>query len=328
MELVMVNQNNEFSVENTFNDVLSTEKPFILSNTIPIPMREMTETHIIPVFVKDNEPLISHADFVSATQDIAYQVFKNDKILNPNIRVSHPIKGRIPDAKDKPAKELLESEKTIYYERMMFIIEIPSIQETIAGNTLSLTIGGVKSYNLDNLYNRKGADEHFKVFIGFQNKVCTNLCVWSDGLTLDLKVKNLSQLMKAIYEMVVQFKAEKQLFALQKLCQYELSEHEFATLIGRARLYNYLPMQEKKLIPQLAFGDTQIGVIAKDYYQDNSFCRRENGAINLWNVYNLFTGANKMSYIDTFLGRSVNAFEFITQLADSMENRTNNWFLN
>ena len=160
----MVNQNNEFGVENTFNDVLSTEKPFILSNTIPIPMREMADTHIIPVFVKDNEPLISHADFVSATQDIAYQVFKNDKILNPNIRVSHPIKGRIPDAKDKPAKELMEKEKTIYYERMMFIIEIPSIQETIAGNTLSLTIGGVKSYNLDNLYNRKGADEHFKVF--------------------------------------------------------------------------------------------------------------------------------------------------------------------
>lgn len=324
----MVNQNNELSVENTFNDVLSTEKPFILSNTIPIPMGEMTDTHIIPVFVKDNEPLISHADFVSATQDIAYQVFKNDKILNPSIRVSHPIKGRIPDAKDKPARELMEKEKTIYYERMMFIIEIPSIQETIAGNTLSLTIGGVKSYNLDNLYNRKGADEHFKIFIGFQNKVCCNLCVWSDGLTLDLKVKNLSQLMKAIYEMVVQFKAEKQLFALQKLCQYELSEHEFATLIGRARLYNYLPPQEKKLIPQLSFGDTQIGVIAKDYYQDNAFCRRENGAINLWNVFNLFTGANKMSYIDTFLGRSVNAFEFTTQLADSMENRTNNWFLN
>ena len=82
------------------------------------------------------------------------------------------------------------------------------------------------------------------------------------------------------------------------------------------------------MIPQLLFGDTQIGLIAKDYYQDNSFCRRENGAINLWNEFNLFTGANKMSYIDTFIGRSVNAFEFTTQLADSMENRTNNWFLN
>lgn len=26
-----------------------------------------------------------------------------------------------------------------------------------------------------------------------------------------------------------------------------------------------------------------------------------NGEINLWNVYNLFTQANKSSYIDTFL---------------------------
>src|SRR5690606_10765697 len=40
---------------------------------------------------------------------------------------------------------------------------------------------GVKSYTRDNLYNRKGADQHFKFFIGFQNKVCTNLCIWTDG---------------------------------------------------------------------------------------------------------------------------------------------------
>jgi hypothetical protein len=77
---------------------------------------------------------------------------------------------------------------------MAFIIEIPSIANDIDGNRLSLTVGGVKAYNLDNLYNRKGADEHFKVFIGFQNSVCTNLCVWTDGLLGDLKVKNGSQL--------------------------------------------------------------------------------------------------------------------------------------
>jgi len=66
---------------------------------------------------------------------------------------------------------LLEDEKTLFYERMMFVIEVPSIQAEIGGNKLSLTIGGVKSFTEDNLYQRSGGDQHFKMFIGFQNHV-------------------------------------------------------------------------------------------------------------------------------------------------------------
>ncbi len=77
----------------------------------------------------------------------------------------------------------------------------------------------------------------------------------------------------------------------------------------------------------MLFGDAQIGMIAKDYYQDKSFCRRGDGSICLWNVYNLFTGANKQSYIDTFLDRGVNAFEFVENLAHSIESKANSWFL-
>ena len=40
--------------------------------------------------------------------------------------------------------------------------------------------GGVRAYNDTNLYSKKGA-ERFKVFIGFICKVCTNLCVSTDG---------------------------------------------------------------------------------------------------------------------------------------------------
>lgn len=305
----------------------STNIPFILSNTIPMNLHEIRDQHIIPVFVKDNEPVISHHDFIDATMDIVGHFYKNETILKPSIRVSHPIKGRIPEAKNKSAKELFENEKTIYYERMAFVIEIPTIQDTVEGNTLSLTIGGVKAYNLDNLYNKKGTDEHFKIFIGFQNKVCCNLCVWSDGYVSDLKVKNYSDLMKGIYDMIFCYKAEQHLRSLKKFLNYSLTEHEFATLIGRSRLYQYLTPQEKKIIPKLSYGDTQLGVIAKDYYQDQSFCKQLDGDINLWRVYNLFTGANKQSYIDTFLNRSVNAFDFVEELAQSIENKSTNWFL-
>ncbi|MBL0066933.1 MAG: DUF3871 family protein, partial [Chitinophagaceae bacterium] len=58
----------------------------------------------------------------------------------------------MPEAKDKPALDLMSMKKPFYYERMMFAIEIPSIQETIDGSSLSLTIGGVKAYSQDNLY--------------------------------------------------------------------------------------------------------------------------------------------------------------------------------
>lgn len=50
---------------------------------------------------------------------------------------------------------------------MAFIIRIPSIVDTINGNEIALTIGGVRSYNLENLYNKKSF-EKFKFFIGFR----------------------------------------------------------------------------------------------------------------------------------------------------------------
>jgi len=45
-------------------------------------------------------------------------------------------------------------------------------------------------------------------------------------------------------------------------------------------------------------------------------------------MYNLLTGANKSSYIDSFLDRSVNAFEFTHQIQHGLEANGSNWFLN
>ena len=69
--------------------------------------------------------------------------------------IQHPIKGRIPEARHKKASDLLPHEETLYYERMMFAIEIPSIKQIVGNDTLSLTIGGVRSYHLDNLHTKK-----------------------------------------------------------------------------------------------------------------------------------------------------------------------------
>ncbi len=305
---------------------VSTDKPFIQANTTGVSLQEIKDNHIIPVFIKDNEPLISHADFIETTLKVASDVYAGENILTPSVRVSHPVKGRIPEAKNKPANELEELEKTIYFERMAFIIEVPSISDTIGDNTLSLTIGGIKAYNQDNLYSRK-TDQHFKIFVGFNNRVCLNLKIWSDGYIGDLKVTTIGQLTACIKSLLEQHNAVFQLNQMKMLCDYYLSESQFAHLIGKARMYQHLPKDLQRDIPQLMFGDQQISSVVRDYYRDNSFCRDEKGNINLWRLYNLFTEANKSSYIDNFIDRSVNAYHFIEKIRWAVQEKSNNWYL-
>ena len=108
------------------------------------------------------------------------------------------------------------------------------------------------------------------------------------------------------------------------------TEQQFALLVGRCRMYQHLPRALKEQIfpESLSLTDTQIGSVVKDYYWDQDFGSDSFGTLSLWQLYNLFTGANKSSYIDSFLDRSVNAHEFIKQLQYGLDNKQSNWFLN
>ena len=301
--------------------------PFIEANTKNVNLSVLRNDCIIPVFSKDNEKTIAHQEFIQATQNVVEKAFPHHTIELPEIRTSHQIKGRTADAIYKNVNELLDHEKTQYFERMAFIIRIPSITETINGQELSLVVGGVRAYNKENLYSRKSY-EKFQVFIGFQNMVCCNLCISTDGFKEEIRVGSYLELQSKILELIQSYNAEKHLDKMRELSEQTMTEKQFAQLIGKARLYNYLPKDEKSAIPELMLIDSQISAIAKDYYQDKSFSRDENGNINLWNVYNLFTGANKGSYIDSFLSRNVNAFDFSKGLANVINGDYNyHWFL-
>ncbi|MFK7059516.1 DUF3871 family protein [Flavobacterium oreochromis] len=302
-------------------------KPFIEANTQEISLHSLQNDCVIPVFSKDNERTISHQEFIEIAQEAVLKVFPHHTFENPEIRVSHQIKGRTPEAIHKNVKDLLDHERTQYFERMAFIIRIPSIVDNINGNEIALTIGGVRSYNLENLYNKK-TFEKFKFFIGFQNKVCCNLCVWSDGFVDDMKVSSYQELQTKIIEVIQNYNAEKHLLGMKEFAKHSLTETQFAQLIGRTRLYQHLPKKDKVLIPNLNFTDGHINTIVKDYFEDDSFCRNEQGDINLWNVYNLFTQANKSSYIDTFLDRNVNAYDFTNGIKKALiGNGDYSWFL-
>jgi hypothetical protein len=306
--------------------VETSDNRFILANTQPISYAELKHRCIIPVFSKDNESTISHSEFIDIVGQAADKFFSAEKILHPAIRISHPIKGRIPEAMGKPAELLTEEEKTIYYERCAFMIEVPGITSTVNGNRLSLSIGGVRAYNHENLYGKK-TEEHFKVFIGFKNHVCINLCISTDGFLDDLRVMSVQELFNRVFQLLTRFDAERQLNQLQRLSEYALTEHQFAQLIGRARLYNYLPQKQKRDIEKLPISDTQISMVAKDYYQDKSFCRSDDGNIDMWKVYNLFTSSVKSSYIDTFLDRTTGSFIFTAELINHLRSSTKSWYL-
>lgn len=302
--------------------------PFIEANTREVNVEHLKNDCVVPVFSKDNEITISHPSFIETAWEAAHQVFRNENIEEPSIRVSHVIKGRIPEAIHKPVKDLLDEDKTIYYERMMFCFEIPSIHEDIGGNRLNLTIGGVRAYNHENLYSKKGM-EKFKVFIGFKNMVCCNMCVSTDGYKSELKVMSTTGLSSSMIRLFQEYNVAKHFCNMKTYKDNYMTESQFAQFLGKSRLYQFLPVEQKKRLPSMLMTDTQIGLVAKSYYNDENFAMQEGkGEISMWKVYNLLTGANKSSYIDNFLDRSLNA----TQLAEGLNKALNeenqySWFI-
>jgi len=306
---------------------MNSKRSFIEANTIEGNLDEIRHKHIIPVYA-NNEPLISHSDFIDTLLSTVEDGYKGEEILPPEIRVSHPVMGRVPEAKDKRVDQLEEWEKTLYYQKMAFIIEIPSIQSTIDGNRLSLTVGGVRSFADENLSCRNAADQHFRFFIGFKNTVCTNLCVWTDGYLNDVRVKTIGQLKSVIKSLVENYNQNYQLLHLSKLAEHSITEQQFAQIVGKCRMYQHLPNSTKGEITPILFGDQQMNMVVKDFYKDKSFCRDNNGNINLWKLFNFLTASNKSSYIDRFLDRSVNAYYFTEQIRWALEGKGTSWYLN
>lgn len=154
------------------------------------------------------------------------------------------------------------------------------------------------------------------------------MCVWANGYIDDLKVKNVGQLSGCIRTLLESYNTNYHLHHLKKLTEYSITEKQFAQVIGKCRMFQYLPTNEKLGIIPLLLGDQQMTNVLKDYYRDESFCRDINGDFNLWKMYNLLTEANKSSYIDSFLDRSVSAYNFVESLKWGLENKSTNWYLN
>ncbi|MFS2328710.1 DUF3871 family protein [Bacteroides ovatus] len=299
---------------------------FIEANSVEVTLDHLKNDNVIPVFSKDNELTISHPQFIETVWEAANSFYSGEQIEQPDIRCSHVVKGRRPESINKPKNLLTEADTTQYYERCAFAIDIPSIYENVSGNRLNLSIVGVRALNRENLATKK-SPELFRLAVSFKNTVCCNMCVFTDGYKDDIKVMSTKELFRATLELLNNFNTAKNIHLLQTLGNSYLTEHQFCQLLGRMRLYQSLPQGYQKDIPKMLITDSQINTVAKAYINDKNFGSLGND-ISMWKLYNLLTGANKSSYIDSFLDRAVNATEIATGINAALHGDTKyKWFI-
>ena len=83
--------------------------PFIEANTTEVTLEHLRNNCIIPTFAKDNEVCISHPSFIESVYEATRDFYHGETICSPEIRTSHIVRGRIPEATDKRVDQLLES---------------------------------------------------------------------------------------------------------------------------------------------------------------------------------------------------------------------------
>ena len=332
MPAVAINSNNNDSFDYAdYEEVI--EQPatkscvsFLDANTNAITMEELKNLCVVPTWA-NQELTISHQDFIDCVHDAAKTFYNGESVNAPAIRVSHIVRGRTPNALGKRASELLECEKTQFYQRMAFAFTIPTIYETIDGQKLELCIGGVRNYNDLNLYRASKGVEKFSVFVGWRVVVCSNQVLTGQGVKLSLEVMDLRQLYQQVMELFYQFNPAKDIYMMQQLSNSYLTETQFAQIVGRMRLYQALPPKQSRSIPNLLITDSQINNVCRGYYGNPDFGGEE-GAISMWNFHNLLTESNKSSYIDSYLQRAVNATEVSVGLNNALHgDSTYQWFL-
>ena len=302
---------------------------FIESNTQAITLDELTNKNIIPTFC-DNTLTISHQNFIGSVVEVAKKVF--GELTVPELRVSHPIIGRVPSAQHKKASELRDDEKTTFYQRMAFCAHVKNLTRTINGETVHLCIGGVRAYNEDKLYNRQSTMK-FKVFVGWQVRVCSNLMLTCDGNSGTIDCMTEADIMQKSFELFNGFNPHKEdtLRLLENLSSTTISEEQFCQIIGRMRLYQFLPLAEQKQLPSLTIGDQAVNAMVKNYISNPNFGKKEGEDFTAWNLMQLANEAVKQSYIDKWLDRNQNCTDFaigIQKALNGEDTEGYSWFLN
>ena len=302
---------------------------FIESNTEAISIDELVSRCIVPTF-SDNTLTIAHQNAIAAVYKAAEEVF--GELTPPECRVSHAINGRVASALHKPAKDLTDDEKTVFYQRIAFIAHVKSLTRIVAGQTVELTIGMCRAYNEDKLYSRP-SPEKFRLFVGWKVRVCSNLCLTCSGNSGLVECMTEADIYQKAYQLFSKFDPQKEetLELLENLNNTRISESQFCYIIGRMRLYQALPNEVQKTLPVLEIGDQAVNSAVRGFVSNPNFGLKEGEtSITTWEMLQLFNEAIKQTYIDRWLDRNENCTNFLLGIQKALQGDDTegySWFL-
>lgn len=325
-EATVIASNNEIN----YNEAEETRTPFIIGNTQPIEMDALSDM-LTPVFSRDNVETISHIEGISTITDAISTYFDGQQINAPIVRVSHEMKLRNRFGAGKMVQNLRPEETDSYFQRMMAMIEIPSVSADINGSPCHLQVCLVHNYADINLLGNSSQYQSWKLCIGFLNTLCTNgLIRSSDGCNLSIKVTNTADLYKNAWTLFQNYEYKQHLDEMKHLNDTVIDVSTLAQFLGRARMAAALPTKMKKdlNLPEFILPEAQLNQMIRDYYTDDNFGGYGH-EITAWQFYMLLTNY-KNNYIDVFLERSANAYTISKGIAAAINKESPewNWFIN
>lgn len=287
---------------------------FLEGSSQAIDLPTLESTCVVPTFA-DTTLTISHQNFIRTVRAAAESIF--GELTDVEARVSHPIYGRTPEAIYKRKEDLTPEDTTLFYQRIAWLCKVKSISRECNGQTVYLTIGGVRAYNEDKLYSRR-SPEKFKIFVGWQVRVCSNLMLTCDGNSGSIECLTEADIYQKALLLFQEFnqKKDRELRMLENLHNTRLSEQQFVNLIGRLRLYEAMDTTQKKGLPTVSFGDQCANAATRNFLYNPNFSKsEEEDSISCWQLMQLFNESVKSSYIDKWLDRNQTATDMAIGIA-------------
>jgi len=301
-----------------------TRSPFILGNTKEIGLTELGDM-LTPVFSRDNVETISHTEAISTVMDAVSTFFDGEEINAPVVRVSHEMKLRNRFGMGKLVENLRPEDSDSYYQRMMAMIEIPSISHEINGSICNLQVCIVRNYADCNLLGNSSQKQTMKLGIGFLNTICTNGMLSTDGVNLSIKITNTADFYKYCIELFKQYDYKQHLDDIRRLNDTVVNVSTLAQFLGRARMATALPnsMKNELGLPDFILPEAQLNSMIRDYYTDENFGGFGRD-ITAYQLFMLLTNY-KNNYIDVTLERSINAYQCAQGIASAINHDDEAW---
>jgi hypothetical protein len=257
--------------------------------------------------------------------DAVSTFFDGEEINAPVVRVSHEMKLRNRFGMGKLVENLRPEDSDSYYQRMMAMIEIPSISHEINGSICHLQVCIVRNYADCNLLGNSSQKQTMKLGIGFLNTICTNGMLSTDGVNLSIKITNTADFYKYCIELFKQYNYKQHLDDIRRLNDTVVNVSTLAQFLGRARMATALPnsMKNELGLPDFILPEAQLNSMIRDYYTDENFGGFGRD-ITAYQLFMLLTNY-KNNYIDVTLERSINAYQCAQGIASAINHDDEAW---